>query len=185
MKIFELPTNIDASEMSIGIVLSRFNEDIGKGLLKGALRFLEEHGADPEMVTLVRVPGALEIPFALQNLAQTSAYDALVALGAVIRGETYHFEIVSNESARGINQIAVEFDIPIGNGVLTCDNDEQALARMEQKGYEAVAAAVEMANMANALFDSTISLSDEFDDDDDDYIDMEDDDFDEENDRED
>ncbi len=154
MEIFELPTSNSAAEMSIGIVLSRFNGEIGEGLLKGALRFLHENGADPEMIALVRVPGALEIPFALQTLAQTNAYDALVALGTVIRGETYHFEIVSNESARGISQVALDFNIPIGNGVLTCNNDEQALERMEQKGYEAACAAVEMVNMIDALCES-------------------------------
>ncbi len=156
MEIFELPSRLDASEMSIGIVLSRFNEEIGEGLLKGALRFLDEHNADPEMVTLIRVPGALEIPFALQALAQTNAYDALVALGAVIRGETYHFEIVGNESARGISRAAVDFNIPVGNGVLTCDTDKQASERMEQKGYEAVAAAVELVNMIDTLCESEI-----------------------------
>ncbi|MDR1530400.1 MAG: 6,7-dimethyl-8-ribityllumazine synthase [Burkholderiales bacterium] len=154
MKPVELPVRTDASDICVGIVLSRFNENIGEGLLKGALRFLNENGVDFSQVMLVRVAGALEIPFALRSLAQTNRFDALIALGAVIRGETYHFEVVSNESARGISKIAVDFDIPIGNGVLTCETDEQALARMEQKGYEAAAAAIELVNIVDILCES-------------------------------
>ncbi len=93
------------------------------------------------------MPGALESPLALQRLAQTGDYDALVALGAVIRGDTYHFEIVCNESASGVSSVALEFGIPIGNGILTCDTDAQAQARMDQKGFEAAQAALEMANL--------------------------------------
>ena len=91
---------------------------------------------------------------ALQRLAQTGDFDALVALGAVIRGETYHFEIVSNESASGVSSVMLEFGIPIGNGILTCDTDAQGLARMDQKGYEAAQAALELANLADALDDA-------------------------------
>ena len=93
------------------------------------------------------MPGALETPLALQRLAQTRRYDALVALGAVIRGETYHFEIVANESAAGVSSVQLEIGMPIGNGILTCDTDEQARARMDAKGYEAAQAALEMANL--------------------------------------
>ena len=100
-----------------------------------------------EDITLMRVPGALEIPFALQQLAATEEYDALIAIGAVIRGETYHFEIVSNESASGIMQVGLDFDIPIANAVLTTENDEQAQARLHQKGTDAAQVAVEMANI--------------------------------------
>src|SRR6185369_1295572 len=96
----------------------------------------------------------LETPLALQYLAQTGRYHALVALGAVIRGETYHFEIVANESAAGVSGVALEFGVPIGNGILTTDTDEQALARADQKGYEAVLAALEMANLRVAIADN-------------------------------
>ncbi len=99
------------------------------------------------------VPGALETPLALQRLAQDGDYDALVALGAVVRGETYHFEIVSNESAAGVSSVMLEFGIPIGNGILTCETDAQALARMDTKGYEAAQAALELANLSDALDD--------------------------------
>jgi len=97
------------------------------------------------------VPGALEAPLALQRLAQSGNFEALVALGAVIRGDTYHFEIVANESAAGIAGVQLEFGIPIGNGVLTCDTDAQAEARMDAKGYEAALAALELANLLDAI----------------------------------
>ncbi|MCL2298486.1 MAG: 6,7-dimethyl-8-ribityllumazine synthase [Proteobacteria bacterium] len=147
----EIPSKTQAAGMRIGIVLARFNVEIGEGLLKGALRFLHEKGVVDAHITLLRVPGALEIPLALQGMAQTGQFHALIALGAVIRGETYHFEVVSNESARGISDVALDFDIAIGNGVLTCETDEQAIARMDQKGYEAALAAVELANTLERL----------------------------------
>src|SRR5207244_8485495 len=100
---------------------------------------------------IVTVPGALETPLALQRLAQSGDFDALVALGAVIRGDTYHFEIVANESAAGLSSVQLEFGIPIGNGILTCDTEEQARARMETKGYDAAQAAVELANLLDAI----------------------------------
>ena len=135
----------------VGIVVSRFNPAIGDGLLAGALRALAEAGVADADILVVTVPGALETPLALQRLAQTGDYAALVALGAVIRGETYHFEIVSNESAAGVSSVQLEFGIPVGNGILTCDTDAQALARMERKGYEAAQAAVEMANLLDRV----------------------------------
>ena len=139
--------------LRVGIVLSRFNPAIGEGLLAGALRALMEAGVAEGDITVVSVPGALETPLALQHLAQSDDYDALVALGAVIRGETYHFEIVANESAGGISSVALEFGIPIGNGVLTCETEAQAMARMDTKGFEATQAALEMANLTTALED--------------------------------
>mgnify|MGYP003594797454 CR=1 FL=1 len=135
----------------VGVVLSRFNPAVGEGLLEGALAALKDAGVADERVTLVTVPGALETPLALQRLAQSGDYDALVALGAVIRGDTYHFEIVCNESAAGVSSVALEFGVPIGNGILTCDTDAQAHARMEQKGREAVQAALELANLFDAI----------------------------------
>jgi len=135
----------------VAIVQSRFNPPIGKGLLAGALRALGGAGVADDRITLVTVPGALEIPIALQRLAQTGKYDALVALGAVIRGDTYHFDIVANESAAGVSSVALEFGVPIGNGILTCDTDAQAEARMSAKGAEAVQAALELANLLDAI----------------------------------
>jgi len=138
----------------VAIVLSRFNPAIGEGLLAGALRALAEAGVADDDVLIVSVPGALEAPLALQRLAQSGDFDALVALGAVIRGETYHFEIVANESASGVSGVMLEYGTPIGNGILTCETDAQAEARMDTKGYEAAQAALELANLSDALDDA-------------------------------
>jgi 6,7-dimethyl-8-ribityllumazine synthase len=135
----------------VAIVLSRFNPAVGEGLLNGALRALADAGVADDEVSIATVPGALETPLALQRFAQTGDYSALVALGCVIRGETYHFEIVANESAAGVSSVQLEFGIPVGNGILTCDTDDQALARMDQKGYEAAQAALEMANLLDDI----------------------------------
>ena len=143
----------DGAGRRVAIVVSRFNAAIGDGLLGGALRALAEAGVADDDILIVSVPGALETPLALQRLAQDGAYDALVALGAVVRGETYHFEIVSNESAAGVSSVMLAFGIPIGNGILTCETDAQALARMDAKGYEAAQAALELANLSDALDD--------------------------------
>jgi len=140
--------------LRVGIVVSRFNPAIGDGLLAGALRALGESGVADNDILVVSVPGALETPLALQRLAQTGDFEALVALGAVIRGETYHFEIVANESAAGVSSVMLEFGLAIGNGILTCDTDAQALARMDAKGYEAAQAALELANLSDALDDA-------------------------------
>ena len=141
----------DGAKRRVAIVQARFNPSIGKGLLAGALRALKEAGVADDRITVVTVPGALETPLALQRLAQSGNFEALVALGAVIRGDTYHFEIVANESAAGIAGVQLEFGIPIGNGVLTCDTDAQAEARMDAKGYEAAMAALELANLLDAI----------------------------------
>ena len=141
----------DGAKWRVAIVQARFNPSIGKGLLAGALRALKEAGVADDRITVVTVPGALEAPLALQRLAQSGNFEALVALGAVIRGDTYHFEIVANESAAGIAGVQLEFGIPIGNGVLTCDTDAQAEARMDAKGYEAALAALELANLLDAI----------------------------------
>ena len=133
--------------MHVGIVLSRFNPEIGELLLKGALRALQDAGVREGQAVVVAVPGALESPLMLQRMAQAGDYDALVALGAVIRGETYHFEIVANESAAGVASVQLEFGIPIGNGILTTDTEEQARERAEVKGRDATLAAIEMANL--------------------------------------
>jgi 6,7-dimethyl-8-ribityllumazine synthase len=153
MALRKLPANTSAEHMRVGIVLSRFNPEVGELLLKGATRALQESGVDQASVVIVTVPGALESPLALQRMAQTGDYDALVALGAVIRGETYHFEIVANESASGVASVQLEFGIPIGNGILTTDTDEQAQERAAAKGRDAALAAVEMANLLAAIDD--------------------------------
>jgi 6,7-dimethyl-8-ribityllumazine synthase len=141
----------DGAKRRVAIVQARFNPAIGKGLLAGALRALKEARVADDRITVVTVPGALEAPLALQRLAQSGNYEALVALGAVIRGDTYHFDIVANDSAAGIASVQLEFGIPIGNGVLTCDTDAQAEARMDAKGYEAAMAALELANLLDAI----------------------------------
>ena len=129
--------------MRLGIVASRFNEDISSQLLERARATARELGVQ---ATVITVPGALEIPLALQWLAQSGRYDALVAVGAVIRGDTYHFEVVANESARGIMDVALECGLPVANGILTTQDEVQAMARLE-KGAEAVRVAVEMATL--------------------------------------
>ena len=143
--------------LRIGVVWSRFNEEIVRELLTACDRQLIELGVKTDDIDVVSVPGALEIPIALQALAferrgfAGHRYDALVALGAVVRGETYHFEVVSNESARGILDVQLETGIPIANGVLTSDTEEQARARAPVKGAEAARVAVEMANTLKAV----------------------------------
>lgn len=133
--------------MRLGIVASRFNEEISGELLKRAQAEAARLKAE---VTVSKVPGALEIPLALQWMAQSGRFDALVGVGAVVRGETYHFEVVSNESARGLMDVALEFGLPVGNGILTLDDEAQAAARMD-KGAEAVRVALEMAQLKAAL----------------------------------
>jgi 6,7-dimethyl-8-ribityllumazine synthase len=133
--------------MRLAIVASRFNEALAARLLARAQEEARKLGAEAHVVS---VPGALEIPVALHWLAQSGRYDALVALGAVIRGETYHFEVVANESARGIMDVALESGLPIANGILTTEDEAQAEARLE-KGAEAVRVALEMAKLRKGL----------------------------------
>jgi 6,7-dimethyl-8-ribityllumazine synthase len=137
--------------LRVAIVRARFNEAIGRASLAGCLARLAELGVRAEDVKVVDVAGALEAPLALQKLAGTGRFDALVALGAVIRGETYHFEVVSNESAAGIMQVQLDAGIPIANGILTTDTGAQAEARAEPKGRDCADAAVEMANLLAAI----------------------------------
>jgi 6,7-dimethyl-8-ribityllumazine synthase len=153
MPIARIEPNLRGDGRRVGIVQSRFNPRLGDGLLAGALRALGEAGVAEDDITLVTVPGALEIPLALQRLAQSRDFDALVAVGAVIRGDTYHFEVVANESAAGVASVQLEFGVPIGNGILTCDTDAQAEARMDTKGAEAALAALELANLLDAIDD--------------------------------
>ena len=143
--------NLDGEGLRIGIVQARFNEDVCHGLLAACLAELKHLGVADEDILHVTVPGALEIPLALQKMAETMQFDALIALGAVIRGETYHFELVSNESGAGITRVTLDAGIPIANAVLTTENDEQAEVRMAEKGADAARVAVEMANLTIAL----------------------------------
>ncbi|TMH41145.1 MAG: 6,7-dimethyl-8-ribityllumazine synthase [Betaproteobacteria bacterium] len=133
--------------MRLAIVASRFNEALAARLLARAEEEARKLGAEARVLS---VPGALEIPVALQWLAQSGRYDALVAIGTVIRGETYHFEVVANESARGVMEVALECGLPIANGILTTEDEAQAEARLE-KGAEAVRVALEMANLRKRL----------------------------------
>jgi 6,7-dimethyl-8-ribityllumazine synthase len=136
--------------MRLGIVASRFNEDLCGKLLERARA--EAHKLKAEC-TVVQVPGALEIPLALQWLAQSGRFDALVAVGAVIRGDTYHFDIVANESARGVMDVMLECGVPVANGILTTDDEKQAQARLD-KGAEAVRVAIEMARLKAQLHET-------------------------------
>ena len=151
MPIKRIAPDTRGSERRVAIVMSRFNGDVGEGLLAGALRALADAGVEERYIRVATVPGALEAPLALQRFAQSGEYDALIALGAVIRGETYHFDIVANESAAGVASVQLEFGIPIGNAILTTDTEEQARARAEGKGHDAALAALEMANALDAI----------------------------------
>lgn len=147
----EIEAGTEGDGLRIGIVVARFNAEIGDGLLASCTAELTKLGVAADDVTIVSVPGALEAPLVVQQMAVSDAYDALIALGAVIRGETYHFEIVANESARGIMSVQLDTGIPIANGILTTENDDQATARMAQKGADCAAVAVEMANLLREL----------------------------------
>lgn len=146
-RITELEPALDGTGLRIAIALARFNRQVGEGLLSACTAALAKHGVRAQDTLVVTVPGALELPLVLQRLAQSGRYDALVALGAVIRGETYHFEIVSNESCSGITTVQLDTGVPIANGILTCDTDEQAEVRMSEKGADCARAAIEMANL--------------------------------------
>ena len=143
--------DLNGSGLRIGIVVGRFNEEVGESLLASCTAALTKNGVSAAAIRVVNVPGALEIPLALQKLANTGKYDALIALGAVIRGETYHFEIVANESASGITMVALDTGVPVANGILTTEDDDQAMARVSQKGADCALAAIEMANLLKKI----------------------------------
>ncbi len=147
--IDEIEPRLDGRGLRVGIVMSRFNPDICEGLLSACVEELDKLGVTG--VRLATVPGALEIPLTLQVMARSGRFDALVALGAVVRGETYHFELVSNEMGTGITRVGLDNGIPIANGVLTTEDDDQATARMAEKGRDCAQAAVEMANLLKVL----------------------------------
>jgi len=145
--ILEFEPNLDGSDLRIGIVMSRFNVDIGEGLLGACTAELKKNGVLDSNILIATVPGALEIPLTLKRMAMSDQFDALIALGAVIRGDTYHFEVVANESAHGLVTVQLEAEIPIANGILTTDDEDQAIARMSTKGIESAQVALEMANL--------------------------------------
>lgn len=147
----EIKPGLNGADLRIAVVCARFNEPVGAGLLAACLERLTALGVAPVRVTVVSVPGALEIALALQQLAAAGHYDALIALGAVVRGATYHFEIVSNESAAGITQVQLDAGVPVANGILTTDTEEQAIARLARKGSDCAEVAVEMANLIREI----------------------------------
>lgn len=149
--ISELDPVYQGKDLRIGIVMSRFNKDICEGLLSACQIELGRLGVAHEDILLVNVPGALEHPLALQKMAQSGKFDALVALGAVVRGDTYHFEVVSNESARGILDVQLQTGVPIATAILTVETEEQGHKRMAEKGRDAARVAVEMANLLKQL----------------------------------
>jgi len=147
----EIGPSLDGKGLRLAVVRGRFNAAIGEGLLASCLVRLAELNVASAHVTVASVPGALEIPLALQKLAATGHYDALIALGGVVRGETYHFEVVANESAAGLTQVQLDSGVPVANGILTSDTEAQAMARVRQKGSDCAEAAVEMANLAREI----------------------------------
>jgi 6,7-dimethyl-8-ribityllumazine synthase len=149
--IAEIPQDLRGKDLRIAIVTGRFNATVGEGLLGACVTELLERGVAPEHILISKVPGALEMPLLLQTLARTGKYDALIALGAVIRGDTYHFEVVSNEMAAGLTRVQLDTGVPIANGVLTTNTDEQAEVRMAVKGRECAECAIEMANLLRTI----------------------------------
>ncbi len=147
--------SLDGSGQRLAIVVSRFNEIVTEPLLRGAIATARDRGIDDEALDVVRVPGAFELPQAARRLAEQGAYDAIVCLGAVVRGETPHFDYVCSEAARGITLVSQEFNLPVTFGVLTCDTMEQARARAGgsagNKGDEAMRAAIEMVNVFKTI----------------------------------
>src|SRR4051812_39938476 len=142
---------LDGKGLSIGMVQARFNESITDALAQACRAELLALGVAQDNIDHVHVPGALEIPVALQALAEKGGYDALVALGCIIRGETYHFELVANESAAGVTRVSLDYQLPVANVILTTENLEQAVARQVEKGRDAARVVVEMCNLLDEL----------------------------------
>jgi 6,7-dimethyl-8-ribityllumazine synthase len=144
-------TDLDGTDLRIGIVQARFNEKLTQQLATSCIDELVALGVSAKHIKHVTVPGALEVPIALNAMAESGRFDALIALGCIIRGETYHFELVANESGAGVTRIALDHELPIANAILTVENEEQAWARAEEKGRDAARVAVEMANLLEDL----------------------------------
>jgi 6,7-dimethyl-8-ribityllumazine synthase len=142
---------IDGRDLRIGIVQARWNAHITDKLAQSCMAELQAVGVAPKHVRHVKVPGALEVPIALASMADSEDFDALIALGCVIRGETYHFELVANESGAGVTRVSLDHQIPVANAILTVESEEQAWARAEDKGRDAARVAVEMANLMEDL----------------------------------
>ena len=140
-------TALRGEGLSIGIVRARFNDDITARLAEACIAELKALGVEEDDIRHVSVPGALEVPVALKALADSGDHDALVALGCIIRGETYHFELVANESGAGVSRVALDHGLPIANAILTVEDEAQAWARTDEKGRDAARVAVEMANL--------------------------------------
>lgn len=151
---FSTPADAAGDGCRVGIVVSRFNPDICDGLLGACVSELRRLGVADADMAIASVPGALEIPLTLLTMAQSERFDALIALGAVVRGETYHFEVVSNDACRAVMEVQLDTGIPVANGILTTEDDDQALARMQTKGIDCARAAIEMATLIAALEDA-------------------------------
>jgi len=151
MAIDLVPPDLDGTGLRIGIVQSRFNEWAGQALAQACIDELLQLGVDEDDITRVTVPGALEVPLTLARLADAGDFDALIAIGCVIRGDTYHFEVVANESAAGLSRVALDVGVPVVNGILTTDDEEQARVRVNEKGRDAARVAVEMGNLMWSL----------------------------------
>mgnify|MGYP003582466749 CR=1 FL=1 len=143
--------NLNGAALRIGIVQARFTNEVGSAMLKVALEKLQSLGVSADNITVATVPGALEVPLVLQGMAASQQYDALIALGCIIRGETYHFELVANESGAAVTRVGLDYSIPIANAILTTENDEQAHARIVEKAQDAAVVAVECGNLINLL----------------------------------
>jgi 6,7-dimethyl-8-ribityllumazine synthase len=144
-------SQLEGRKLYIGIVQARFNESVTNALLAACRQELVKLGVQEKHIDIYPVPGALEVPVALQALAEKDLYDALIAIGCIIRGETYHFELVANESGAGVSRVALDYKLPIANAILTVEDMPQAIARQEEKGRDAARVAVEMANLLNEL----------------------------------
>jgi 6,7-dimethyl-8-ribityllumazine synthase len=142
---------LDGKKLSIGIVQARFNESVTNALAQACKSELMLLGVEEKNILHIQVPGALEVPVALQALAESDKYDALIALGCIIRGETYHFELVANESGSAVTRLGLDYQLPIANAILTTENMAQAIARQDEKGRDAARVAIEMANLLDEI----------------------------------
>ena len=142
---------LDGKKLAVGIVQARFNESVTDALFHACKSELMLLGVEEKNIFHIKVPGALEVPVALQALAESDKYDALIALGCIVRGETYHFELVANESGSAVTRLGLDYQLPIANAILTTENMAQAVARQDEKGRDAARVAVEMANLLAAI----------------------------------
>ena len=146
-----LAADLDGTDLRIGIVQARFNAELTQKLADSCIDELQKLGVSVKHIKHVTVPGALEVPVALNAMAQSDRFDALIALGCIIRGETYHFELVANESGTGVTRVSLDHELPVANAILTVEDEPQAWARAEEKGRDAARVAVEMANLLEDL----------------------------------